>query len=156
MATYTNTETFERDFAIPSSGQLFNRLITRSAVIAYNYINARLAGVYAVPFVTSPPLIIDISDILTRCVVMKLQMGKAPVAPKPPKDRAPKDDCEFAILMLDDLVKGTVTLPGVPMLSGALAVHTRDGYTPIFDVDSSLNHQPDFDLIDHIESERDP
>ena len=155
MATYTDTAAFARDFAPVGAGENFPQLVERAAVIAYNYINARLAAVYAVPFVSVPGHITDISDLLTRCLSMKLQAGRVPMLPKAPKRDAAQDDCSLAVMMLDDLVVGRSTLPGVTPISASMGVHTRDGFPPIFDVDSSLNHQPDRRLLETIESERD-
>jgi hypothetical protein len=155
MSTYTDVSTFERDVAPAGAGDQYARLLARGARMAYNYINARLNGIYTVPFSTTyPPLIVDISDLLTRCIARKLQAGNAPIIPKKVKRDGAQDECSTAVLMLDDLVSMAATLPGVPVLSGAAGYHTRAGFNPVFDMDDSINQQPDPDLIDQVEGER--
>src|SRR5688572_15020727 len=102
MATYTDTTTFARDFDIAGAGEKFPRLVQRAAALSYNYINARLAGVYETPFEAPYPAnIVDISDMLTRWFAKNLQSGRNPIVENP-KDRAPKNECQMAVMMLDD------------------------------------------------------
>jgi len=158
MATYTNTTTFSRDVYPVGAGETFPRLLERGAVIAYNYINSRLASLYTVPFAAPyPGIIVDISDLMTRCVAMKLQSGRVPAIQmdKPKAKReGPQDDCALAVMMLDELVIGTGIIPGLTPIAASSGYHTRATFTPIFDVDSSISHYPDSDLIDKINRER--
>jgi len=112
MATYTNTALYERDFAPSGAGPNFPRLVERAAVIAYNTINARLAGVYTTPFATTPPLIADISDLLTRSFIRQLQGGNAPAMPKKGRKEAPINEIMQAAAMLDDIVAGRMDIIG--------------------------------------------
>jgi hypothetical protein len=154
MALYTNIETFQRDFAPAGAGETYPRLIQRSAQFAYDYINSRLSASYPVPFSPVPGAITDISDMLPKCVLMKLQAGRVPMLPKKVKRDGPMDECSLAISWLDDIAIGRADLPGTASLPGTDGLHTRDGYTPVFDMDGQISQQPDPDLIDKIERER--
>lgn len=158
MATYTNTGTFQRDVMPSGTDDTFPRILERAASMAYEYINSRLSTAYTVPFAAPyPGGIVAISDLLTKCIATSLQARRTPILPKPGKQKRDQvdGDCALAILWLDDIVAGRATIPGIAVAANAAGYHTRDGYTPIFDVDSSLNHQPDPDLIDRIHDERD-
>ena len=141
---------------IQATYDLFPRLVERAARIAKSYIDSRLRERYAVPFTAPyPEEIVSISDILTKCMVISLQAKHAPIMPKALKKRDDAHDgCSLAVLWLDDLASGKASLE-LPQTTGAAGLHTRQGYTPIFDVDSSTNHAPDTDLIDRINRERD-
>ena len=157
MATYTDTELFQRDFFPTGTDEMFPRLLERAAEIAYHYVNSRLGGTYAVPFAApTPGEIVAISDMLTKCVVIALQSRRTPVLPKAgaQKRNQVDGDCALAILWLDDLERGRSVLTGVAPRASAQGYHTRAGHTPIFDVDDSVNHVPDPDLLDQIDLER--
>jgi len=158
MATYTDTAIFQRDVMPAGADAMFPRIIERAAGIATAYIDSRLSAAYTVPFAAPyPATVVAISDLLTKCIAASLQARRTPILPKPGKQKRDQvdGDCSLAILWLDDLVAGRATLPGIVLAGNAAGYHTRDGYTPIFDVDSSANHRPDPDLLDRIESERD-
>lgn len=154
MATYTDPNTFKRDVFPVGPDEIPQRIIDRAAEYAYNRINSRLMNVYAVPFTTVPPEIVTISDMLTKCFALALQAKRAPILPKPGKaNRASESECEQAAVWMDELVAGRSGLTGVSATD--LAVHTRASHTPIFDLDDSVNHHPDPDLLDQIDQERD-
>jgi hypothetical protein len=155
MASYTNTSTFAGIFFANIGQPPKPEQIQEAAVMAYNEINARLNGIYDVPFTAVPGYVLDISNLFTKCLAMKIAAGSTPAIPRNVKNDQSGDSCTEAAKKLDALVNLTVTLPGVAILTGASGVHTRAGFPPVFDMDDSLNHQPSRRLIDKIETERD-
>jgi hypothetical protein len=155
--TYTNTETFQRDFAPAGVDANFPRLVTRAAVMAYNYINSRLGTRYSVPFAAPyPSAVVDISDLLTKCFVTALQARRTPIMPKPgTMGRDMQDDCGVAIAMLDDIVSGDSIIPGMSESGSGQPFHSHGTYIPIFDLDDATAHRPDSDLLDRIDDSRD-
>jgi hypothetical protein len=152
--TYTDVTIFQRDFMPSSADGVFPRLIERAARIATSYIDMRLATRYTVPFTAPyPEIIVTISDLLTKCAVAALQARRAVVFPKAGKGtRGGTDECALGREMLDELAEGDAIIPGLTL--SATGFHTRDGYVPIFDVDSSVNHRPDSELLRKISRER--
>ena len=156
MATYTNTEVFQRDFFPTGTDEVFPRLLERAAEIAYHYINSALGGTYAVPFTDpAPGSIVSISDMLTKCFVLQLQSRRSPILPKMNNKERMDGDCARAVEWLQALRRQEMTMPEVAPLPGTGAVAMPGDFHPIFDVDDSLNHLPDPDLLDKIERERD-
>jgi len=158
MAKYSDIDLFRRDFWPTAANETYPRIVDRAAEIAYDYINSRLSRRYTVPF-SGPPYpstIVSISDLLTKCVAASMQAKRSPQLSKGDGKRSGgTDDCSMALDWLNDLASGEQIIPGVATLVSD-GYHTRAGYTPIFDVDSAVNHQPDPDLIDKIIDERGP
>lgn len=154
MPTYTDPTLFRRDVMPAGTDDQFPRLVDRAAVIAYNYINSYLAKTYSVPFAAPYPAeVVDISDMLVKCITRSLQNKRTPMLPKPGKVSRDADynDCVLAREWLDDLANQKSTL--VAVSSRTVADVTR-AYPPIFDVDSSTQHQPSEQLLDNIDTER--
>ena len=157
MATYTDITTFQRDVMLGSTDTIPPSILAQAAMIATAYINSHLTGIYAVPF-TAPYAdeIVSISNLLVRAIAIDLVAKRAPMIPKPAKGRPiGSGGYDFPCSWLDDISSGRASITGVSTISGAESLHTRDGFQPIFDVDSSLDHVPPRRLLEQIESERD-
>jgi hypothetical protein len=154
MAVYTSTGTFNELFFPTVTPKPSPEQLQRAAVIAYNYINARLDGIYPVPFASAPGLIVDISDLLTKCYARAISLGNTPTTPKKvPRDKPGADGCGIAVVMLDDLVANRAQLPGISRLNGADGATERTGGTT-FDIDDPIDHVPPRSVLDEIASER--
>lgn len=155
MAVYSVIETLKTDTYVVGTNEIYQRIITRAATMAYNYINSYLDGIYSVPFDTgtsTPATIKDISDLLSRGIARALQL-KQPIMLKDPK--AADADVRTAIEWLADIVKGTASVVGVSRLTTNRGPsHNMDNYIPIFNVDSSLEHNPDRRLLEDIADDR--
>lgn len=153
MATYTDTDKLRTDTFIVSDDEITERVLTRAGVMSYNVVNAKLDGIYAVPFAaTFPPIIVDISDMLTRAFARMFQAVHT--GGKLKKGDKQSNEGQLALSMLDDIASGAMSIPGLSRASARKAAHNLDGYTRIFDIDNPLNHMPDSDLLDAIADER--
>ena len=134
--------------------QIGGDLIERGRRYSYSVINGKLKDKYgsAVPWVAGaePALIYEISNKLTQCFVINAKnLGNEPL------DKAKREDlCDTPRKLLDDIADGGIELPESDNPLGAKVYHNKSGYTPIFDIDPTLNAEPDSDLLDEIENDR--
>lgn len=152
---YTNTTNFQRDIMPAGTDEVLPRIIDRAAAMAYDVINAKLGSKYTVPFSPVPDIIVTCSDWLTKCFAVALQQKRAPLLPKGGKAKPLVTDCDMGYQILDALADGTMAIPGVSQSSSSAGLHTNNGYSPVFGLDDSMNHEPSSALIDATESERD-
>ena len=116
---------------------------------AENIINAKIGGIYAVPFVVVPPLIKTLAEEITAFLVMRTLFTD---------DSVNKNEWillfKESMKLLEEIASGKVTLvdaAGTPIAeqTGALSSN-NSGYAPVFDMDDILNSEVDADLIDAI------
>jgi len=150
MATYTTVATFNRDVWSPKDVDV--RFIQTAATMATAYIDAALNASYTVPFSTTyPPIIVTISDLLTKLITENL-VFKGPS----PKVR----DIEEAggdlnpIAMLRDIASGKISIPGLTRLTGTQSWVSTGDQMHIFDLDHPIAHEPDSDRLDDIDDDR--
>lgn len=155
MAIYTDPETLIRDFWQIPATQMPQEIIERAAIMAYNKINSCLAGIYTVPFSTTPPEIKDISDLLTKSLAMMFHLKRGGPKIDPSKKTSQKfGEAELALEWLKNIVAGQCGITGETRLT-TRGPSFRPDYVRIFDVDSVFNHLPDENLLDAIDNERD-
>jgi len=152
MPTYTDVEKHRREFWPVQDDEVMRRIQRRAALLAYNYINSVLTGIFPVPFAPTPPEIEDISDLLTKAIGLQLQLKQGPVMLKRGKN-APME-VDLALGWLERLVSGDAELVGIPRLKTKSGVHNLDGYMHIFDLDDSSSHHPDPDYIEDVQRKR--
>lgn len=120
---------------------------------ADNLINAKVGGIYAVPFTTTPPLIQTLSDEISAFLIMRTLFTE---------DSVNKNDWILmfreSLKMLDEIAAGKVTLvdsTGVAISVQTHAISSNNGdYTPTFDMDDSEDQAVDADLLQAIEDAR--
>ena len=152
MATYTDVTELRSVWRVPEE-QVKPDQMQRAAKMAYNEVNAKLSGVYPVPFSSPyPPKIVDISDMMTKTIALMLSVKRGGIKIDEMDFNA--GEIHLAMKWLEELRKAESDLPGYSRTYDE-AYHTMEGYTPIFNVDGSLNHLPDTDLLEDIADERD-
>ena len=116
---------------------------------AENIINAKIGGIYTVPFVVVPPIIKTLSEEIAAFLVMRTLFTD---------DSVNKNDWillfKESMKLLEEIASGKVTLvnaAGTPIAeqTGALSSN-NSGYAPVFDMDDILNSEVDADMIDAI------
>ncbi len=147
MATYTDQSTFRRDLW-PSSTEIEERFVKEAATIATNYIDAKLNTSYTVPFTLPyPAMIISVSNLMTKLIAMSLVMqGTLPRL----KDLSGGD--LSPVSMLQDIISGKMSLPGLSRLSGPWV--STEGQMHVFDIDDELSHYADSDRLDDLSNDR--
>jgi len=151
MATYTDIGKLRTDVFKVGDDNMDERVLNRASVMAYNIINARLDGIYAVPFTTTPALITDISDLLTKALSLTLALRRGGTLFAPDEKGS---EADIAMKMLDDIASGKLSLVGVTRLATRDGEHTLDGYIRLFDLDDIYDQLPDQNYIDDVEAER--
>lgn len=153
MAVYSDINKIRVDFFKVTDDEVFQRILTRASVMAYNFINSYLDGIYTVPITsaTTPGAVREISDMLTRHVAQSLQLKQTIVLDK----KLAKGDMATILMWLDDIVRGKASIIELTRLSSRGPSHNMADYEPIFHVDPSEYHTPDTDLIESIDDDRD-
>lgn len=151
MATYTDVDAFRRDVWQVTSEDVSPAILSRAATMAYNKINAVLSGVYSVPFsATYPPIIVDISDMLTKGIALALSLERGSIA----LSEDQRTEYQMAVDELREIVSGGMGIVGQTRLSTRGAYHNMEDYRPIFDLDSSLNHRVDVNYLEDVATDR--
>lgn len=152
MSSYTDIPSFRREFWQVNSDEIHETILDTAATMAYNTINAALNSIYSVPFsVTYPPMIVDISNILTKYYALLIaKKGSSPAV----AGENEGDLKKLAEEMLDDLRTGKKDLPDEARLSSLEAWSNTMDRMRIFDLDDPINHGVDLDYLDELESLR--
>lgn len=163
MATYTNVSQFRASFFPKNDDEAFESIVQRSAVVAHDIINVYLSGLYAVPFSTgtsTPPMIRNASDFLTKGVVLMLQAEPEVVELDVEKGEGMPVDVKFSMMMIEKIARGKWAILDtagdlIARLTARAAFHSMQGVQHIFDLDSSTRHLPDRDYLDDLATDRD-
>ena len=150
MATYTDTNTFGLNIA-PMHSNTENRFIVAAATMATSLIDGAVNKCYTVPFsVTYPPLIVAISDILTKIILdWIMEKGRLPKV----GDLGAGQDMN-PMQLLKDICTGDFDLPGVSRKATLGAWMFEENRMPIFEVDHPVWHVADQGFLDDLLDQR--
>lgn len=154
MATYSDTGKLRTDTYMVIDDEVFERALTRASVMAKNFIDSYLDGIYAVPFATgasTPAQVREISDLITRHVAQAIQL-KQPIILGKHKEK--QDGMGMALQWLTDIMKGKASIIGESRLTTRGPDDNLSGFNQIFDLDGPFDQVVDEDLLDEIRNDR--
>lgn len=156
MALYTDPDTITRDILPVKDDEIDINVIIRAAVVAYNLVNSKLSGIYSVPFAATPPLIKDISDMLTRALAI---IWSVDVNVKVNLDEE-GGDAGMAWQLLKEVVTGGLELldssgDEIGRLAARGAWHSMEDVMHIFDLDDAMEQIPERSYMENLIDQRD-
>lgn len=116
---------------------------------AENLINAKIGGIYAVPFTTVPPIIKTLAEEISAFFIMRTLFTE---------DSVNKSDWTLlfkeSMKLLDDIAAGKITIvdaAGAAIGQQADALSSNNsGYPSVFDMDEIENSVVNADMVDEI------